>query len=299
MNDHPEVNAFLTYVQKEKQLAANTVKNYTRDLAQFMAYLHQENIDHPIRVLPKNIRHFMSLLRHKGLSSRSIARMLSSVRQFYHYLIREKFTDTNPAVGIHPPKGARNLPSPPDVDKTHAMFKAKVDAELEVRDIAMIEVTYACGLRLSELVTLAFSMINSDEQTLSITGKGRKMRIIPMGERAIEAIQRWSDLRNTYMCGTDDHDIIFTSKQGRPLSARGVQKRFERFGRHYTDFHLHPHLLRHAFASHLLESSGNLRAVQTLLGHASIVSTQVYTHLDFQHLADTYDQAHPRAKRKR
>ena len=297
MNDHPHLVAFSTYVQKEKQLAQLTVIHYQRDLRQFIEHVRSHGTGGIRDVSPKLIRHFVSHLRHKGLSARSIARMLSSIRQFYHYLIREKIAENNPALSVQPPKGKQNLPNPPDVDKTQAMFNAKIDAELEVRDIAMIEITYACGLRLSELLSLSLSMIDLDEHTLTITGKGQKTRIVPIGKRALIALDKWIALRAQFV--GSKHEIIFTSKQGKPLGARAIQKRFERFGNYYTDFHLHPHLLRHAFASHLLESSGNLRAVQTLLGHADIVSTQVYTHLDFQHLADIYDQAHPRAKRKR
>lgn len=288
---------FLLYLEKEKQLATLTVTHYERDLNRFIAHL-EDNDPHTVStVTPKIVRHFVSSLRHKGLSARSIARMLSAIRQFYHYLIRENISTHNPALSVQPPKGKQSLPNPPDVDKTQAMFNIKIDSELEVRDIAMIEITYACGLRLSELVPLRLSSFNRDEHLLRVIGKGQKTRLVPIGTRAIDALDTWLDIRAHY-ARPEAEDIIFISKQGKPLTPRAIQKRFARFGQYYTDFHLHPHLLRHAFASHMLESSGNLRAVQTLLGHADIVSTQVYTHLDFQHLADVYDQAHPRAKRK-
>lgn len=230
-----------------------------------------------------------------GLSGKSIQRMLSSVRSFYRYLNREGHTDVNPANGIKPPKSSRRLPKAPDVDQTQQLLDHTDDDPLVIRDIAMFELLYAAGLRLSELTQLDLQDIDLNAQQVRTTGKGNKTRLLPIGQQCIHALKRWLGVRSEFC--QDNEAAVFVSKRGQRISQRSVQMRLKQWAQQFADQHIHPHMLRHAFASHLLESSGNLRAVQELLGHSSIGTTQIYTHLDFQHLAEVYDAAHPRAKK--
>lgn len=295
MSLHPDVDEFLHYLKTEKQLAAQTIINYQRDLQTLMVFLKKQNISNWQKVETAHCKQWIAQLHSRGLSGRSIQRMLSATRSLYRYLLREEKVDQNPALGLRAPKSPRRLPKAPDVDQISHLLSIKTDEPREIRDLALLELVYSSGLRLSELLSVNVSDLDISDSSLQVTGKGNKMRLVPIGTKAQEAISRWLGVREE-IASTDD--ALFINRKGIRMTPRQVQKRFERWGKRYGDQHLHPHMLRHAFASHLLESSGNLRAVQELLGHASISTTQIYTHLDFQHLADVYDKAHPKAKKK-
>lgn len=297
MSAQSDVKDFLAYCQNEKQLSELTVHNYERDLHALIAFLKAQGISVFKDATPVLIKQWIAQTHSKGLKGRSIARGLSATRSLYRYLIREEKLDHNPALGLRPPKSERRLPKAPDVDQTANLLNIQTDDPLEIRDLAILELVYSSGLRLSELLSVNLSDLDISDTTLTITGKGNKTRLVPIGQKAQTAINRWVASRSEFSALNED--ALFINNKGKRLTSRQVQKRFERWGKLYGDSHLHPHMLRHAFASHLLESSGNLRAVQELLGHASISTTQIYTHLDFQHLADVYDKAHPRAKHKK
>lgn len=288
------VDDFLLYLKNEKQLSPQTIINYDRDLNALMRFL-QKHEQKDWETLTSNVlKQWIAQLHSKGLNGRSIQRMLSATRSLYRYLLREEQVSQNPALGLRAPKSPRRLPKAPDVDQIAHLLNIATDDPLEIRDLAILELVYSSGLRLSELLSVNVSDLDISDKSLQITGKGNKMRLVPIGSKAQAAINRWLPIRSEH--ATED-DALFIGPKGSRLTPRQVQKRFERWGKRYGDQHLHPHMLRHAFASHLLESSGNLRAVQELLGHASISTTQIYTHLDFQHLAEVYDKAHPRAKK--
>ncbi|MDO8954020.1 MAG: tyrosine recombinase XerC [Gammaproteobacteria bacterium] len=286
---------FLTYLQEQRQYSAYTCENYKRDLDRLLQFLSDQAVSDWGTVELKHIRHWVISLHQKGLGGRSLQRMLSSTRSLYRYLLKQGLVKHNPALGVQAPKSPRKLPTAPDVDQTQQMLNASASNELEVRDLAILELVYSSGLRLAELLSLNLNDIDFSEGLVRVTGKGNRTRVIPLGAQAIAAIQSWLQCRAQFV--DDTEQAVFISKQGKRLSPRGVQKRFELWGNQYASQHLHPHMLRHSFASHLLESSGNLRAVQELLGHSNISTTQIYTHLDFQHLAKSYDAAHPRAKK--
>lgn len=243
------------------------------------------------------LRGFAARLHGSGLNAKSIARVLSAWRSFYKYLIRAHSFPQNPCVGLRPPKSKKLLPEVMSPDEAQRMVEIPGDDLLTIRDRAMLELFYSSGLRLSELVNLNPDALDLVEGTVRVTGKGNKTRIVPIGKLAISAIKQW-------MCRRYEFDklsgrALFVSKNGKRLTPRAVQQRIAGWARKLgLERHVHPHVLRHSFASHVLQSSGDLRAVQEMLGHANISTTQVYTHLDFQYLSKVYDQAHPRAKRK-
>jgi integrase/recombinase XerC len=242
------------------------------------------------------MRSLVSRLNQQGQSSRSIARLLSAVRGFYHYLNREGLCEHDPANGLAPPKGERRLPKTLDADRALQLLDGGVEDEfLARRDHAILELFYSSGLRLSELTGLNCEHLDLSDGLVHVLGKGNKVRVLPVGRKAREALEQWLALRA--MANPQD-DAVFISQQGRRLGPRSIQLRVKAAGERELGQNLHPHMLRHSFASHLLESSQDLRGVQELLGHADITTTQIYTHLDFQHLAKVYDSAHPRAKRK-
>jgi len=290
------VQDFLNYCETERQLSPETLISYAQDFKNFLKFLTQQKISDFKIITPQIIKQWVAQNHSRGLSGRSIARLLSSLRSLYKYLIKENLTDHNPALGIRPPKSPKKLPKAPDVDQMSSLLNIKTSDPMEIRDLAILELTYASGLRLSELLSVQCKDLDLGNNSLPIVGKGKKTRLVPVGSKAREAISRWLDHRKNY--AVPEEDALFINQKGRKLGPRYVQQRFERWGQLYGTQHLHPHMLRHAFASHLLESSHNLRAVQELLGHSSISTTQIYTHLDFQHLADAYDKAHPRARKK-
>ncbi|MEM7292347.1 MAG: tyrosine recombinase XerC [Pseudomonadota bacterium] len=293
------VQSFLTRLEVERRSSPHTVSNYRRDLMAFLAYCDKRSVTALDTVSTADIRAFAATERTRGLSPSSLARRLSTLRVFFDYLVRAGTLAANPARGVRAPKASKRLPKSLDVDEANRLLDQIPQKTLHaVRDVAMGEMLYGCGLRLAELVSLDLTSIDRAERTVRVVGKGRKTRLVPLGGKALEALDRWVTVRGQW-AGSDE-SAIFVSQRGTRLSTRSVQQRISRLGLEQgINRGLHPHMLRHSFASHLLQSSGDLRAVQELLGHADIATTQIYTHLDYQHLAQTYDKAHPRARRKR
>jgi integrase/recombinase XerC len=293
----PPLQAFLQYLRNERRMSPHTVTNYHRDLRALEAFRHARRLADWDALDAGLVRTFVASLHQRGLSGRSIARTLSAVRSFYRYLLREGLARRNPAAGVTAPKAPKRLPQTLTADQAARLVDFKSGTDLETRDRALLELLYSSGLRLSELVRLDVHDVDLADETVRVTGKGNKTRIVPVGRHAREAIQAWIKPRAAFTPAGEA--ALFVSKQGRRLGARAVQNLLRVWAqRRGIEVPVHPHMLRHSFASHLLESSGDLRAVQELLGHANLSTTQIYTHLDFQHLARVYDQAHPRARRK-
>lgn len=294
----PLVDDFLDYVAYQRRLSAHTINNYRRDLKQICDYCQRNEIDSWAALNAKILRQFTAFLHRKGLSSRSIQRMLSAIRSFFQYLIKMELVDNNPAQAVQAPKAEKLLPSTLDVDQMNALLEHTTpDTFVATRDRAIMELFYSSGLRLAELAALDLRDIDFGDHLVHVTGKGNKDRVCPVGSKAIKALQDWLDKRD--QTGFFDQPAVFITQQGRRLGVRSIQKRLSFWGKKLgISDHVHPHRLRHAFASHMLESSGDLRAVQELLGHSDISTTQIYTHVDFQHLAKVYDSAHPRAKKR-
>ena len=274
----------------ERRSSPNTLAAYARDLRRFA----DEAGETPSRAIgTADIRRFAACLHARGLSPRSIARHLSSVRGLFTFLVGRGTVGANPASGVRAPKLRPRLPKTLDVDQTATLFTSAATTPIEIRDRAIAELFYSSGLRLSELVGMDVRDLDLANGFATVTGKGQKVRIVPVGRAAQVALEAWLATRTPFR----GDEPLFTGRQGTRLSARNVQLRLKRLGRLTSgNDAVHPHMLRHSFASHLLESSGDLRAVQELLGHANISTTQIYTHLDFQHLAKVYDDAHPRAQ---
>lgn len=289
---------FTQFLKSERHYSIHTVSNYQRDLLCFAAFCNSTptlNIWRDITI--HQVRQFASSEHRQGLGARSLQRRLSAVRSFYNFLLREKEASHNPVIGVRAPKASRKLPKTLDTDQVQSLLTINNGDTLSLRDRAIMELFYSSGLRLSELVKLDLCDIDLQDKTVRVTGKGNKTRILPIGRYAIIAIQEWLNVRAT---ANSDQNALFLGQNGTRLSPRAIQLRLRAWAiKQGLPTHLHPHMLRHSFASHLLESSGDLRAVQELLGHADISSTQIYTHLDFQHLASVYDKTHPRAKRKK
>ncbi|RMJ02598.1 Tyrosine recombinase XerC [Marinobacter litoralis] len=288
---------FATHLSSEKRHSPRTCEHYLRDLHRFCAWLTSVDIDQWAAVTSHDVRRYVANLSKEGLGGRSIARHLSSIRRFYQFLLREGLAKDNPALDIRAPKSGRRLPKVADVDQLNRLLEVNPDDPLEVRDLAMFELMYSSGLRLSELAGLNLGALDLAGGEVKVLGKGSKERVLPVGAKAAAAVRRWLKCRAEFVAGSEP--AMFVSQRGGRLSQRSIQARLARWGRlQGADQRMHPHMLRHSFASHMLESSGDLRAVQELLGHADIATTQVYTHLDFQHLARVYDQSHPRARRR-
>jgi len=289
---------FFAHLANERRLSLLTIKHYQRDLKVFADFCDKQGLDHWPKITAHHIRQLIAAQHRAGLSGRTIARLLSAIRTFYQYLIREQVAEHNPATGISAPKSPHRLPRTLDTDQVARLLEINDDTPLGVRDRALLELFYSSGLRLSELVSLNLHDVDLADATVRVTGKGAKTRIIPVGRYALDALGRWVGIR-AGLAGVDE-PAMFVGRTGKRLTNRAVQARVKLWAqRQGVDFKVHPHMLRHSFASHLLESSGDLRAVQELLGHADIATTQIYTHLDFQHLAKVYDAAHPRARRKK
>ncbi len=288
------VAAWLAYLKNEKRYSVRTIENYTRDIGLATELLSTDNWE---ILSAKDIRQAVASLHRKGSSPSSLSRRLSAWRSFYRYHFSLGHIKTNPVKNVSAPKKQHKLPKLLDVDTTARMLDSDTDQDaLRIRDKAMYELIYSSGLRLSELVAVNVKDIN-DSQIIRVIGKGVKPRELPMGSIAKAAIERWLMLRSLFV--GEDECALFVSQKGRRISARNVQARLKLFAQNAgLQQHVHPHMLRHAFASHMLESSGDLRSVQEMLGHADISTTQIYTHLDFAHLAKVYDKAHPRAKKK-
>jgi integrase/recombinase XerC len=296
MNEHPDslAAAFIHYLTNERRLSPLTIESYTRDLRLLLRHLDQGDLQ---QVQLPHIRLVIAQLHGKGLSGRSLSRILSTWRSFYKYLIHRHRFQHNPCVGIRVPKSPHKLPNALSPDEATQLLQFSIDSLLAARDSAMFELFYSSGLRLAELAQLKPGDVDFSEGTVRVMGKGGKARIVPVGKFALEALIRWLERRSQIV--KPDVTALFLSQRGTAISMRTVSHRLkERAQRQGIHQNVHPHILRHSFASHLLQSSGDLRAVQELLGHAHIRSTQVYTHLDFQHLTKVYDTAHPRAKKK-
>lgn len=292
------IDHFLDHCRQERQLSAHTISAYRHDLQACATFLTQENIADWKSVDNAILRSWIKHQHKNSLSGKSIQRQLSAVRTFTQYLLREKNIDHNPAQYARAPKSAKKLPATIPVDTLANLLEQPTHDPLAIRDLAILELFYSSGLRLSELVSLNIDTIDYQATQILVRGKGNKERIVPVGQKALTAVEQWLGVRNQY--ASSDNLALFVSQQGKRLHPRSIQQRLRQWGlKHGLDTPLHPHRLRHAFASHLLESSGNLRAVQELLGHSDIATTQIYTQLDFQHLSHIYDQAHPRARAKK
>jgi len=288
---------FLSHLRTERRLSAHTDSNYRRDLELFVAYCKQQDIEDWTRVDAQHVRMFAAAEFRRGASARTIQRRLSALRSFFEFLIREAVLKANPAVQVQAPKARKRLPQTLDVDQMSRLLSFRSDESLDVRDKAIMELFYSSGLRLSELVALNLSDIDLADRTVRVMGKGSKARVVPVGSHAAAAISRW--LKERAGLAAAEEPALFVSQSGTRLGARAIQQRIARWAkRQGIGVHVHPHMFRHSFATHLLESSQDLRGVQELLGHANISTTQVYTHLDFQHLAKIYDQSHPRARKR-
>ncbi len=288
---------FDRYLRSERQLSPHTCAAYGRDLKKLLTFSQQEELTLPKDVMDFHIRQLMGQQRQAGLTSKSLQRLLSTFSSFFKFCLKQRWIIQNPCDHIHAPKADKKLPKALDVDQVSHVLSADTKDPLALRDITMLELMYSSGLRLSELVGLNLSDIDRSNQSIRVTGKGNKMRELPVGSIAWKALALWLKTRSTLV--EENEDAVFVSQRGTRISCRSVQDRFAKLGlKQDLNQRLHPHMLRHSFASHLLESSGDLRAVQELLGHANISTTQIYTHLDFQHLAKVYDAAHPRAQKK-
>jgi len=292
------IERFLNHLLHQRRLSTHTVTNYRRDLHRLNEFADHRHLAEWKQLDASHVRSYVAWRHRNGLDGRTLQRELSALRSFFNYLIGEGATEHNPGVDIPAPKSEKRLPSNLNVDQTARLLEIAGDDPLTLRDKAIMELFYSSGLRLAELLSLDIDSIDARDATVQVTGKGAKSRVVPVGRMALAAIDLWLKARATF--APPDEKALFIGRNGRRLSPRSVQQRL----RHWSilqgiDGTVHPHMLRHSFASHLLESSGDLRAVQELLGHSDIATTQVYTHLDFQHLAKVYDQAHPRATRRR
>lgn len=315
----PLLARFFAHLADERRLSPHTQSNYRRDLERISRWRLEQGIEAWSGLRDEAIRRYIAARHRKGIGGRSLARELSALRTFFDFLLRERLVSHNPARGLRAPKSARRLPGSLDADTLCALLdsdttvdanagvkasagaatKNEVDNEpLTLRDTAMVELLYSSGLRLAELVAIDVRDIDPVDATLTVVGKGSKTRRVPVGKAALQAVAAWQAVRP--LLAAPDEPALFVSSRGGRIHPRTVQARLKRWAQQRgSGRNLHPHLLRHSFASHLLESSGDLRAVQELLGHADIATTQVYTHLDFQHLAQVYDKAHPRARKRR
>ena len=288
---------FLQFLETEKRYSKHTVENYSKDIDDLEKFCCIKKINAWDHIKPHHVRSYASQIFIDGLGARSIQRKLSAIRSFMNYLVRENLLRTNPADGVKTPKAPKKLPDILDVDQINQLLNIKDTNPISLRDKAIMELLYSSGLRLAELVALNPIDLNIQDRSLTVIGKGNKKRMLPIGSKAIVAIKAWIKVRS--QIASPDEEALFVGNRGNRLSRRSIQSRINHWAKkNDLQRDVYPHLLRHSFATHLLEASGDLRAVQELLGHKDISTTQVYTHLDFQHLADTYDKAHPRSGKK-
>ncbi len=295
---HDRLSRFVTHLGSERRLSPLTVDGYRREIARFVQRLADQGVA-DLRVVDESrVRDYIARRHRQGAGAPTLQRALSAIRSFYKFLLREGAATHNPAAGVIAPRAKRKLPDALDVDRVSALLDMLPKSALDVRDRAMFELMYSSGLRLAETVSLDMGDVDLNDALVQVTGKGAKQRVVPVGTVACKWLRSWLGERSTQACGHET--ALFVSRRGTRLTARAIQARLERWARiQGFDRPVHPHMLRHSFASHMLESSGDLRAVQELLGHADISTTQIYTHLDFQHLAEVYDRAHPRARRRK
>ncbi|BFO01761.1 integrase/recombinase XerC [Pseudomonas guariconensis] len=292
-----QLEAYCDHLRNERQMSEHTQLAYRRDLQKVIEFCAAQGITDWNALQVQQLRQMVARLHQHGQSARSLARLLSAVRGLYRYLNREDLCQHNPANGLAAPKGERRLPKVLDTDRALQLLDGGVDDDfIARRDQAILELFYSSGLRLSELTNLDLDQLDLTAGLVQVQGKGNKARVLPVGRKAREALQQWLKLRGI---SAPRDNAVFLTRQGTRLGQRAIQMRVKAAGERELGQHLHPHMLRHSFASHLLESSQDLRAVQEMLGHADIGTTQIYTHLDFQHLAAVYDSAHPRAKRSK
>lgn len=292
------ITSYLDHLRYELNLSPHTLKSYHRDLKRFEQWCLGHGLTNWLALNQQQIRRYISHRHRYGLSGKSLQRELSSIRSFYRFLMHEGETDSNPAQSIHAPKVKNKLPKTLNADYLGKLLETETEDPLLLRDLAIMELFYSSGLRLEELARLDIKNIDWSDAMVEVMGKGAKIRRVPVGKKALEALSRWLKLRNNY-ASTDEH-ALFVSRRGYRIHPRTIQARIKKSAlRCGAVDNIHPHMLRHCFASHLLESSSDLRAVQELLGHTDISSTQIYTHLDFQHLANVYDSTHPRAKKRK
>ena len=291
------IERFQQHLASERRLSPHTLSAYRRELDAFAQWCVRSDLGDWARIEGHHVRSFAARSHAGGLQARSVQRRLSALRTFFGFLIREGLVQSNPALDIRAPKAGKRLPHTLDVDQMGRLLAMKPEGALQVRDLAMMELLYSSGLRLAELVGLSLGDLDLADRTVRVMGKGSKARIMPVGKQAVAALQHW--LRERSALAAADEKAVFVGMRGRRLGARAVQLLVARHARAQgLPTGVHPHLFRHSFATHLLESSRDLRAVQELLGHASISTTQIYTHLDFQHLARIYESSHPRARRR-
>jgi integrase/recombinase XerC len=294
MTPEQQVEHWLARLAGERQASPHTVDGYRRDLAKLLRFMQAQQLASFDLLDPNRMRSFVAGEHRGGLAPKSLQRLLSSCRSLFRQLSREGLLASDPLLGVRGPKVRRKLPQVLDVDEASALVETDSGGKLAVRDRAMLELFYSSGLRLSELVGLRWIDLKLDDGEVRVLGKGSKTRIVPVGRHAVAALRALGAEQ-----GMQADSAVFRGRGGAPINPRTVQLRMNQLAlQQGIPKHIHPHLLRHTFASHMLESSGDLRAVQELLGHADIATTQIYTHLDFQHLAKVYDAAHPRARRK-
>ncbi len=295
---HDWIERFAVHMGSERRLSPLTVDGYRREITRFSQQLADQGVDSWRAVDESRVRDYITRRHRQGAGAPTLQRALSAIRSFYKFLLREGAATHNPATGVSAPRGTRKLPDALDVDRVTALLDMPAEGGLDIRDRAIFELMYSSGLRLAETVSLDLGDVDLTEALVHVTGKGSKQRVVPVGTVACQWLANWLGERHALAAGTET--ALFVSRRGTRLTARSVQARLARWARiQGLGRPVHPHMLRHSFASHMLESSGDLRAVQELLGHADISTTQVYTHLDFQHLAQVYDRAHPRARRRK
>lgn len=288
------LQGYLAYLHHERNYSPLTAENYARDIRR----LFQLADSIPLTDLRSHhIRRYVAQLHNNGLSGRSLARILSAWRGFFAYLMRDHGCQSNPCIGLRPPKSPKTLPHALSPDEAVKLVEMEVASPLDARDKAMFELLYSSGLRLAELVNLDPVDMDFADASVRVTGKGNKTRIVPLGSHAITALQAWLAVRG--QIARPDEPALFVGARGARIAPRIVELQLDKWAlKQGLNTGVHPHMLRHSFATHVLQSSGDLRAVQEMLGHASISTTQVYTHLDFQYLAKIYDGAHPRARKR-
>lgn len=290
---------FIEFLRSEKQLSLHTQSNYQRDLKKFADYCQSYSLANLADIRTQHIRQMVAQLHRQGLGGKSLSRWLSAMRSFFAFAMRNNWAKNNPADAIQAPRSPKKLPKTLDVDQTAQFVSVQGDSVLALRDRALLELIYSSGLRLAEVVGLNLRDLDLREGMVTVLGKGNKSRMLPVGSQALAALNNWLPQRKNLL-KDESEQAVFISQKGSRITHRAVQLRLQQLSvKQGMDTPVHPHMLRHSFASHMLESSGDLRLVQEMLGHANISTTQIYTHLDFQHLAKVYDNAHPRAQRKK
>ncbi|AIT09928.1 integrase [Candidatus Francisella endociliophora] len=292
MTNYDHIDHFLENLLYLKNYSQETINNYRRDLQQLNESLEKKDIT---TLNHKDILIWIKKLHAQGNSPKTLQRKLSSIRSFFNFLINSEVASENPALNIKAPKSSKRLPKAVNIDELAHLLEIEPTTDMEARDIASFDLLYSCGIRLGELSSIQLKDINLSQKSVRVLGKGNKERIAYFGSKTLNNLDRWLKIRDTL---NPQSDYLFISRDGAHLTNRSIQKRLEIFAQKYASRHIHPHMLRHSFASHVLDSSRDLLAVKDLLGHADISSTQIYTHLNFQQLASVFDKAHPRAKKK-